>query len=354
MFINPLIMKCFNVFRLCVSVCALWACTDIEHIDTPSPGQKICVLFAPNGLGDNGYNDQILRGVVQFANNDEFANVEVDYYNPMSLNDGVRIIDEWCDTALEKRNSLLVLASAVYKDTLTSRLQRKPLDTSCRQVLMFETDEVNLPSVMTFNMSMYGTAYMAGALAGEMSFSPLIALANPSDKPIRMAADGFREGYAAYHDNAETVDVIHLSDTDAGYAMADSVYRLMYDWGIRYNFIFPVMGGSNMGVFRYMREYPRDLYTVGTDVDQSHLCNQMVGSMVKHIDRVVEEYLTRWAAGEELPKHVVYGLESDYVDWVPSYNFNGVFDDVLNSVRTEAEEKEGAYMEESNRTCSYY
>lgn len=343
MFVDSLIMKCFNVFRLCVSVCALWACTDIEHLDTPSSGQEVCVLFAPNGLGDNGYNDQILRGVVQFANNDESANVEVDYYNPTSLNDGVRIIDEWCDTTLEKKNSLLVLASAVYKDTLTSRLQRKPLDTSHRQVLMFETDEVTLPGVATFNLSMYGMAYMAGAVANDMRSRPLIALANREDEVVHVVADGFKAGFNAYNDEKSAVDVVYLSDTDEGYAMADSVYRLMYDWGMHYNFIFPVMGGSNMGVFRYMREYPRGLYTVGTDVDQSHLCNSMVGSMVKHIDCVVEEYLEKWTAGEELPKHMVYGLESGYVDWLPSYNFEGVFDETLTRARMEAIEKERNY-----------
>ena len=299
------------------------------------------MLFSPNGLGDNGYNDQVLRGIVRYANSDKGADVEVDYYNPMSLDDGVRIIDEWRDTSFDEGSSLLVLASAIYKDTLMSRLQKRPLDTSHRKVLIFETDKVALPGVSTFSLSTYGTAYMAGALAGEMSFSPLIALANPSDKSINVAADGFREGYAAYGD--DKIDAVYLSDADEGYAMADSVYRLMYDWGMRYNFIFPVMGGSNMGVFRYMREYPRNLYTVGTDVDQSHLCNQMVGSMVKHIDRVVEEYLTRWAAGEELPKHMVYGLESGYVDWVPSYNFNGVFDDILSRARVEAIAKEQSY-----------
>ncbi len=322
-------------------MCALWSCTDIESLPTASARKEVLVLFSPNGLGDNGYNDQVLRGVVRYANGDKGADVEVDYYNPMSLEDGVRIIDEWHDATFDEGSGLLVLASAVYKDTLVSRLLKRPLDTSHRKVLMFETDKVALPGVSTFSLSMYGTAYIAGAVAKEMHSTPLIVLANPTDKSINVAADGFREGYAAYGD--DKIDAVYLSDADEGYAMADSVYRLMYDWGMRYNFIFPVIGGSNMGVFRYMREYPRDLYTVGTDVDQSHLCNQMVGSMVKHIDRVVEEYLTRWAAGEELPKHMVYGLESGYVEWVPSYNFNGVFDEILSRARVEAIAKEQSY-----------
>lgn len=333
-----------KVCILYISVCALWACTDIESLPTGSPRREVLVLFSPNGLGDNGYNDQVLRGVVRYANSDKDSDVEVDYYNPMSLDDGVRIIDEWRDTTFDDKNSVLVLPGAVYKDSLTSRLQKTPLDVSCRKVLMFETDEVALPGVSTFSLSMYGTAYIAGAVAKEMRSRPLMALANREDEVMAVVADGFRTGFNAHDDEEGVVDAVYLSDAAGeGYAMADSVYRLMYGWGMRYNFIFPVMGGSNMGIFKYMREYPHGLYAVGTDVDQSYLCNSMVGSMVKHIDRVVEEYLTRWAAGEELPKHMVYGLESGYVDWVPSYNFNGVFDDVLNSVRVEAIAKEQSY-----------
>ena len=347
-------MKSAKIVLLYLSVCALWACTDIESLPTASARKEVLVLFSPNGLGDNSYNDQMLRGVVRYANSDNASGVDVDYYCPTSLAEGEQIVAAWCDTTQDKAQRLLVLASSAYKEVVDRQCLEWDLDITHNQVLLFESEHSTVPGISTFGLSMYGAAYMAGAIAGEISYAPLIVLANASDKSIRMAADGFRDGYTACRDDAETVDIVYLSDTDAGYAMADSVYRLMYDWAMYYNFIFPVMGGSNMGVFRYMREYPRGLYTVGTDVDQSHLCNQMVGSMVKHIDRVVEEYLTRWAAGEELPKHMVYGLESGYVDWVPSYNFNGVFDDVLNSVRTEAEEKEGAYMEESNRTRSYY
>ena len=187
-----------KVYILYISVCVLWACTDIESLPTGSPRREVLVLFSPNGLGDNGYNDQVLRGVVRYANGDKGADVEVDYYNPMSLEDGVRIIDEWHDATFDEGSGLLVLASAIYKDTLTNRLQKRPLDASHRQVLMFETDEVALPGVSTFSLSMYGTAYIAGAVAKEMHSTPLIALANPTDKSINVAADGFREGYAAY------------------------------------------------------------------------------------------------------------------------------------------------------------
>ncbi len=132
----------------------------------------------------------------------------------MSLEDGVRIIDEWRDTTFEEGNCLLVLASSVYKDALMSRLQKIPLDISRRKVLMFETDKVALPGVSTFSLSMYGTAYIAGAVAKEMHSTPLIVLANPTDKSINVTADGFREGYAAYGD--DKIDAVYLSDADEG------------------------------------------------------------------------------------------------------------------------------------------
>lgn len=343
-------MKSAKIIFLYISVCVLWACTDIESLPTESPRREVLVLFSPNGLGDNGYNDQVLRGVVRYANSDKDSDVEVDYYNPMSLDDGVRIIDEWRDTTFEEGSSLLVLTSAVYKDTLMSRLQKRPLDVSHRQVLMFETDEVALPGVSTFGLSLYGTAYMAGAVAKDMRSRPLMALANREDEVMAVVADGFRTGFNAHDDEGGVVDAVYLSDAAGeGYAMADSVYRLMYGWGMRYNFIFPVMGGSNMGIFKYMQEYPHGLYAVGTDVDQSYLCNSMVGSMVKHIDRVVEEYLGLWTQDKALPRHKVYGLASGYVDWTVSYNYEGVFEDVLSRARAEAEEKEEEYMKELSR-----
>ncbi len=337
-------MKSAKIIFLYISVCALWACTDIESLPTESPRREVLVLFSPNGLGDNGYNDQVLRGVVRYANSDNASGVDVDYYCPTSLAEGEQIVTAWCDTTQGKAQRLLVLASSAYKEVVDRQCLEWDLDITHNQVLLFESEHSTVPGISTFGLSMYGAAYMAGAIAGEISYAPLIVLANASDKSIRMAADGFRDGYTACRDDVETVDIVYLSDTDAGYAMADSVYRLMYDWAMYYNFIFPVMGGSNMGVFRYEREYPYGFhFTVGTDVDQSHLCNSMVGSMVKHIDCVVEEYLAKWTAGEELPKHMVYGLKSDYVDWVPSYNFNGVFDDILSRARVEAIAKEQSY-----------
>ena len=327
-----------------ISVCALlWACTDNEHIPPVTPQKEILVLFAPNALGDNGYNDQILRGVVQYAGSSVSSHVMVDYYNPTSLAEGERMIKAWRDTASDGKKRLLVLASEEYKEAVLSILENGSLDGTDREMLLFESNSLNLHGVSTFRLSMYGVAYMAGAIAGEMNCTPLAALANASDRVMREAYDGFCDGYATYSHEAETVDAVYLSSAGQGYAMADSVYRLMYDWAKRYDYIFPVMGGSNMGVFKYMREYPRGLFTVGTDVDQSHLCSQVIGSMVKHIDRVVKEYLEQWATGNALPRHRQYGMESGYVEWAASHNYEGVFDELLEQAQTEAVEKERSY-----------
>lgn len=337
-------MKSSYIYMLCISVCAfLWACTDDEHIFTVLPQKEIMVLFAPNALGDNGYNDQILRGVVQYASSGVSSHVTVDYYNPTSLAEGECMIKAWRDSTFDEKKKLLVLASEEYKTSVLNIFADSFLDGTDRQVLLFESDSLNLPGVSTFRLSMYGVAYMAGAIAGEMNCTPLAALANASDKVMRETYDGFCDGYAAYSYETKVVDAVHLSSTGQGYAMADSVYRLMYDWTKRYDYIFPVMGGSNMGVFKYIREYPRGLFTVGTDIDQSHLCNQVIGSMVKHIDHVLKEYLEQWALGNELPQHRQSGMESGHVNWVSSQNYEGVFDELLERVQAEAIEKERSY-----------
>ncbi len=309
-----------------ISVYVLGACTDTLIVPQIEVKKEIFVLFAPNALGDNGYNDQIYRGVVRYMNEDKFADAIIDYYNPTSLEEGEQIIKRWKSKDPDGKKQLLVLPGSEYKNVLDEQLQEKPLDTLFQQILLFENHPVDLPGVATFHISMYGASYIAGAIAGKMRFLPLIVLANSSDSNLIAASDGFKDGYAdcSDEDNKQT-DLVYLSDASSGYAMADSVYIKMHEWVQTYDFIFPVMGGSNMGVFRYIRQYPKGVYTVGMDVDQSYLCNQIIGSVIKDIDVVIKEYLDRWSSDEIVPKHAIYGLQSGYIRFQVSENYGEAF-----------------------------
>lgn len=75
------------------------------------------------------------------------------------------------------------------------------------------------------------------------------------------------------------------------------------------------------------------------DYDQSGLSRNIMGSVVKHIDVVVYDYMERWLADGELPKSRVYGLESGCVDWVLSPLFLQ-YESVVDAARQNAIDKE--------------
>lgn len=100
-----------------------------------------------------------------------------------------------------------------------------------------------------------------------------------------------------------------------------------------------------MGIYRYLREYPNGVYTAGMDTDQSALCTQVIGSVVKHIDLLIEDYITDWLETGEMPQYKQFGLESGYVDWILSPDYKNVFDAYMEDVRETAIRKERNYHE---------
>jgi basic membrane lipoprotein Med (substrate-binding protein (PBP1-ABC) superfamily) len=84
-------------------------------------------------------------------------------------------------------------------------------------------------------------------------------------------------------------------------------------------------------------------WTAGVDVYQSAYSSRVVGSLVKHIDLIVKDYLDRWIQGEKLPHHQVYGLESQYVAWLISAEYQAYFGDFVEEHLSEAITKEQAY-----------
>lgn len=329
---------------IAVFVHALWACTDSGYNDAlPAKTEKeITVIFEPGGWGDGGYNDLIYKGLISALSDGKLTDTKVKYYNPSNVLEAENIISQWKADTLSTNKKLLVLASSSYRETLHEMFDVSPVDTARQHILFFESDDVNMEGVSTFNISMYGVSYIAGSVTAQLSLKPTVALGNSSDSVLTHAADGFCDGFADADTTNFQVSRVSLSDSNDGYDMADSAYVCMFDWCKSCNLVFPVMGGSIMGVFRYIREYPVHLYTVGVDVDQSDLCHNIVGNMLKHIDVVFKNYLEKWAAGYPLPRAATYGLGAGYTEWKPSfeleeYNIN------LNEIKAQAIKKENEY-----------
>lgn len=329
----------------------LSACSSDDDAYTPlaSPRPQVVVMYAPGGLGDQGYNDCILAGVQSFKKN-FYGKADVYQYSPGSINEAERLLTDWLSLPESDVPALFVVASDDYEALTGMCLRRHPLSAN-KRILLFESDnEMGLP-VTTFHLTMAGASYLAGVTAatyidglrqtGE-SKDALIVLAHPDDAVTAQAAASFSDGFYATT-SAAKVDTEYLADDWTGYVSAQLAYQNMDRWSQSYSFVFPVAGGSNSGIYRYTREYADAPLTAGMDIDQSALSRNITGSVIKHIDSVVYNYLEAWLTDGELPESAVFGLESGYTDWQLSPFFTQ-YEPVVAAARDEAVRKEKSQL----------
>lgn len=301
----------------------------------PTVTPQIIFLFSPGGLGDMSYNDCILEGVQRFRKDN--PEVDIFMYSPKKFEESERIFHDWLQRPESDIPVLFVFASSDYDD-LVARATSGVSLTANKKILVFESRREFGEGISSFQISMYGASFLAGATAASLceegGKDALVVLANSTDSPIALAADGFMAGYG------RSCDTEYLSDDWKGYVSASLAYQKMSGWASEYSFIFPVAGGSNSGIYRYSREFGECPFLAGMDVDQSSLSDRIAGCVIKHIDRLVYEYLDGWRQSGKLPESKVYGLESGFVDWQLSPAFRGQFESPVESRRAEAVECE--------------
>ena len=159
---------------------------------------------------------------------------------------------------------------------------------------------------------------MAGCIASRHAEATIIG-AHPNESIITDAIKGFTDGYEKH--NTAKVNIIYLADDYSGFAMPDSAYRLAGTLGN--SFIYPLAGGSNNGIYKYSREEPFELMLVaGMDADCSAYSNRIPFSVIIRTDKIIGNYLNMWLSTQEMPHHIVYVLESGYIDILVSPLFN--------------------------------
>lgn len=330
-----------KIFTTILSLLAV-AMSSCSSIDVPAdePSSKaIIFIFSPGGLGDMSYNDRILEGIQRFKKQND--DVDIYIYSPKDIDEAERIFSDWLARPQSDVPALFVLGSSDYEPMAGKYLAEQTL-TENKSILLFESRwQYADAKIHSFQISMYGASYLAGAVAKKCSGDKksLIVLANDSDGPIGIAKDGFMAG------NGGNCDVEYLADDWTGFVSASLAYRKMDAWAANYGFIFPVAGGSNAGIYRYSREFDDSPFLAGMDVDQSNLSDKITGSVIKHIDKLVYEYLTEWTQTGTMPERRLYGLESGYADWQLSPLYLYEFEDMVNSLRPEAIAMEKEYYE---------
>ena len=338
--------------RLTLLLAGLLALANLQsckHVDPETPDEsnlpEILVLFSPDGVGDMSYSDQVLRGIELFMNEPDPV-FYISFIAPDDLEDAEFLTQMWWDerdisysddgTVPRK---LLVLASPDY-EAIARKVADPALLNKDLSILVFETEDSGDPSdpIMSFEFSLYGTSWLAGRTAQELGCKfPLVLLGNGANETTYDGVDGFMDGFR----KGAALDA--LADDWSGYGMAMEAYQKMYSWDGRFDFIYAIAGGSNMGIYRYLRENPDcGIYTAGMDVDQSAYSTLIVGSMVKRIDLVLHDYLSNWYYEKDVPSHQVFGLESGYMDWQIPDRYSHLRP-AIDALRQEAIEKEKEY-----------
>ena len=298
----------------------LSSCSDSDDntVEAVDLRPSLTVITTINGAGDNGYNDKIIAGVMQFH---ESHDVAMSLVRPATIDEARSALHSWlARDAVEQ--SLLVLASSDYEammksENITLRENQK--------ILLFESD--GIAGICTFRIQRYGASYLAGCMAAPHSEATVVA-AQPGEQILSDGILGFSDGYGA-HSGGRRAGVAYLADDYSGYVMPDSAYRLAST--LEDAFVYPLAGGSNNGLYKYSREHSFvTILVAGMDTDCSAYSNRVPFSVVIRMDEVMKRYLNDWYQGQDLAEHQTFGLESGVVDIVISplfYETTDIYED---------------------------
>ena len=326
-------------FLLSTLLCILFvSCSDDMNQKDSRTDAIVTVFFSPNGLGDRGYNDNIARGVNR---SHEALDFRLNRVSPTDFEAAEKYLQVWLASLDDATPRLLILASEDYEPMVRRYADRLP-DDETNRVVLFESRATDLP-VYTFYMPFYGICYQAGYLAPHLPNVESVAVvcANDYAQPLIDGSTAFNEGYVDA--KGQSIDYFYLSDNDEGYARADTLYQMAYELDECYQLIFPLAGGSVQGLLRYNREHDNSFFTVGSDIDMSSFSTRVPFSVVKHIDRVVEQTINSLLNGQEVERHRRLGLSSGFTELMLSPEQSRLLGGIENSIKAQAIQKEEDY-----------
>ena len=309
----------------------------------------ITLVTSIGGMGDNGYNDLILGGVMDFA---QRQNIALSVVSPRNIDEARAALDDYCAANTIDR-SLLILGASELEVLLQDSL---PPLTDTQSILLCESEKENLPArVHTVSLRRYGAAYLCGRMAGECPEACVVA-ACPDEPTLQPAIEGFIQGYAQAEGKAATVT--YLADDITGFNAPEKAYAAMtrLSWDA---FVFPLAGGSASGIYKYVREEMfSGMLVAGMDVDCSAYSTRTPFSLTLDIDRLLYRWLDDWTQGRDIAPHTEYGMAEGYVNvtvnpdffdlcivWEDYYDQPDYWQNAYDTYYPEALEKEKSFYE---------
>lgn len=314
----------WNILLIICCMLALSACSSNDDILLPNEGDvgqaAVTLLVTPNGLGDNGYIDSAAEALFAFAFQ---TATTIHLLMPEDEGEAEMLYNEWLTNNADQDSAVLIVGSEVYGDFV----ERTPVELTGKgtRILLYESTITEQPDgVSSIFINRYGAAYLSGAMSGMLN--AFIIAAAPGYNTLEDAINGFKDGYAAHHDDGKTVELTYLAEGEQGFAIPDSAYHLltrrMEDFFFYNEMVFPLLGGSGIGSLRCMNDDDVNLgLIIGMDVDQSAVSPRVPFSMVINIGEALRRYLDDWLEGKPWPKHQTLGLGEGGTDVILSPTF---------------------------------
>lgn len=313
-------------------------CTIKEISEEPEFSRySVRILFSPNGLGDLAYNDAILKGILQEKKENAFR---LYYICPENMVQAENMIGRWQkeDDRLHYYN---IMGGGEF-EKIARNIRPAEKKTNW---LMFETLDRDM-NIATFRYGGYGVSFLAGLASCRYARGDTAAFigGQRGESFIEECYVGFRDGFL--HAGGKAAIACYLSEETDGFAMADKAYVLADSLYKKYTFLYVIAGGSNNGVYQYLREHPEvDGYTNGVDMDQSGYSDRIIGSVVKNIGECIGGYIRRWMQGQPLTEHKEYNLPSGKIAFRIAERYKASLERLIRDSFEVAVRKESKYYD---------
>ena len=297
---------------------AVTACGDEEATAVPptataeaaKPEFWVGLIVATGGLGDQSFNDSGYAGVKRTA--DELG-IQFDYVEPSEIAEYEGHERAFAQTG---KYNLIVGLGFDQADPMTLVAADFPE----QKWMMVDGAIEGKDNVRSITFKDWEKAFLIGGFAGQLTTMPL-PKGNPEcivggvggmDIPLIRA---FAAGYSAgvRYINPDCQVIINYVGGWADAATAKEITLSMYDQGadIAYQFA----GGSGLGVFEAAKD--RDLYAIGTDVNQNPLDpDHIVLSAKRFLDDMVYKTIEDLMNGKWEPGYHQVGLAEGGVGYV--------------------------------------
>lgn len=334
-----------SIAALAIAALFLVACQSQEKGDKRPERIKIGLVTDVGGRGDQSFNDSALRGLEQWAANQEYT---PQGYAPLSPEAREQAIPrELATKGIAPLDIVPVVLHAKQHEDYESNLQllldedvqlamgvgfmlENAVESVARKnpdkrfllvdspILDASGQSYDLSNVKAVTFREHEGAFLVGAIAGLATKSEKIGFVGGMQLPlIRRFEVGFRAGVQATNPRAAKQMLIAYTGSfnrvDAGKQVAQDMFAKGAD------IVFHAAGGDGLGVIAAAKEAGR--FAIGCDSDQHAVAPEAVlTSLIKRVDLAVYQAVAEASRGEFKAGHSEMGLAEGGLGYAPIRN----------------------------------